>query len=68
MVGVSCIIIYFKLESDQVFFSSIDTLFLGFFATVFLVVEACKDTDYFEKIKNDLPFMKYRNFDESFAG
>lgn len=68
MIGLSATFLYFKNNLDQTFFSSIDTIFLGFVAMVLLTIDSAKDQSFFENVRNGLPFLKYRNFDESFAG
>ena len=68
MMGISATFLYFKKNYDQTFFSSIDTLILGFLSMVLLTIDSAKDKDYFDEVKNGLPFLKYRNLgDESFA-
>ena len=70
MIGISAACIYFKETIDQTFISALDTLILGFLAMIFLTIDSAKDKDYFDGIKNSLPFLKYRNLgnEDSFAG
>ena len=60
MVVVAAVLLYQKKIYDQTFFCALDTMLLGFIACVFLTIDAGKNKDHFESIKDGLPFLKYR--------
>ena len=69
MIAISAFILYKKQIYDQTFFCALDTLLLGFVAGVLLTIDSAKDKNHFESIRDQLPFLKYRNMgDESFTG
>ena len=70
MIGIIVFVLYKKQIYDQTFFCALDTLILGFIAAVLLTIDSCKNKDYFDTVKNGLPFLKYKNMtnDDSLIG
>ena len=62
MMAICSIILYKAQQVDQTFFCAIDTLLLGFCSAVLLTIDSNKNSqEYFDSLKNQLPFLKYRN-------
>lgn len=70
MIGMCAYLLYKKQIFDQSFYCIVDTIILGFLASVLISIDSCRGRNMFEGVRNRLPFFKYKNMknEESMAG